>query len=168
MSKAGWTERLVEAIEASVAAVAAAHQGESISGYALLTDDELSTLSHLACTEEYLLRHSGPPETRWIAVNWPYSEGHERFRATGEELRQWHLQVEEASDDEFNDHVRGSFEGITRALEQARARGILPSGALVLACSTDPGPSLRRLAVGAARALNSSDNFENWKSGMGY
>lgn len=168
MSKAGWTERLVEAIEASVAAIAAAHPGESISGYALLTDDELGTLSHLACTEEYLVRHSGPPETRWIAVSWPYSEGHENFRATQDELRQWHLHVEEASEDEFNEHVRSSFEAITSALEQARARGILAPDVLVLACSTDPGPALRRLAIGAARTLNASHNFEKWKSAMAY
>jgi hypothetical protein len=145
-------EALFIAIRNSLATITMRHPGERISGFALRVDDEVSSVGHAACTEEFLTRC---PELRDRVSDWPYHEGSESFSAVKQSIRASHQRAEEDEDDtQLSQHIDAAFEAFALALARVRAEHLIPDTALLLAVGTDPGPAIRSRELTLARTLN--------------
>ena len=67
----------------------------------------------------------------------------------------------------FAAHVDASFAAMEAALMSLRAYGLVGQDVLLVVASTDPGPSILRRSVTAARRLNSPAVFELWARAQG-
>src|SRR5262245_29088565 len=147
-----FVEGLRNAIRQGVAEIVAARHGEHLSGFALCTDDDLSTLYHVACTREFSSRRRDIDDIDLIPTEWEYNEGDDAFAPSGRILA---LRLEAArTQNAFGHHVDRAFGDLTVALMVAREESLVPADALLVVTSTDPGEHLVRLAVEAGRRLN--------------
>ncbi|MGQ0801010.1 MAG: DUF4303 domain-containing protein [Pseudomarimonas sp.] len=156
-------ESLKEAVKASVQktlqSLANSHFGESVCGYALLTDDDLQSLGYLAVTREYLERHGN--ESRYEITDWPYADGVEAFdeprRLMGECAQSSHS---------HRDHVDASFGALVEALHDLRLAGVFANDVFLTAASTDPSEHLEQLEDDAARILNEREIYKGWRASI--
>ena len=137
-----------DAVRATAAAVTTRHPGETLAGYALLTDDDLGTLGHLAVTREAL---RADPETLFTPTDWPYDDGGEAFDGPNEALGAL------AAGLELGDHVDAAFALLVRALKDLRDDGVFALDVYLAVISTDPSEHLEALAEAAFAELNSAD-----------
>jgi hypothetical protein len=160
----GLVDELREAIRRSIAIIEAAHSGERICGFALCTDDDLSTLYHVACTHEFCARHPDG-HIAWVPVDWEYNEGAELFERSSLLLRTRGIRVD--SEAAHHEHVETGFRDLTSALLVARLEDLVSDDTLLLVTSTDPGWMAEQLAVVATRRLNPDDVAARWQQAMG-
>jgi hypothetical protein len=159
-------EALKEAVKVAVRystnAVSEKHPGESLNGYALVTDDNLRTLGHLASTLEFT--RSRGEEVRFEPVDWMYDDGVAAF----DEPRK--LLVASAdratTQDLLLTHVREGFSALVSALGELKADGLFGEEVFLTVISTDPSELLERLEDGAVRALNSPGLYGRWKASV--
>jgi len=152
------------AVLGSLSVMERAHPSDKIIGYALCTDDGLSTVFHAANTPQALARASNPSETQFVPVDWPYDEGAELFDDANQILVDGLKQA--TMPESFEQHVDSSFAQIVAALRELREEGIFGPDVFLWVTSTDPGDRLRTLARDAARVLNSPRQFAEWRSIM--
>ena len=137
---------VLDAVPATLAAIAAAHPGERIVGYALGTDDDLCTVFHVATSAE-----RSRPEHAFSFNEWPYYDGEEHLEAAQAHIR---AAYDAATGHAFAAHVEGSFASLVEALAVARARGVFASDVFLDVGSTDPGPPLDAMEEQACLRLN--------------
>jgi hypothetical protein len=152
-----------EAIRQSWRAVRDAHRSERIVGYALLTDDGLETVGHVACSEEWLASCE-EPGARFEPVEWPYAEGSEAFDQTRTLLAAGAPAVER-DEERFGAHVAQSHAALVSALKELKEEGAIPAEVFLSVISTDPNERLRTLEAKAVRALNADVLVAGWKVG---
>lgn len=152
---------LIEA-RATVAALAASRPDEHLSGYALATDDDLSTLFLSACTREAAAQHAGDAYFLYTFTDWPYG-ARDAFSAVGDALS---ARASAAPDEQFEEHVARSFEALVRGLHAAKTEGLFGDDVFLTVGSTDPGEDLQRLEADAVKRLNSAAVFERWRAVM--
>jgi hypothetical protein len=139
---------VLEALRVAVRRFIDAHPNERISGFALLTDDDLRTLGYAACTYEALGDDIGGA-TRFEPVDWPYGDGQEVFDEAGAFLASL-----ADSNPNHRDHVETAFASLVAAMETAKAEGTLPHDVYCTPISTDPSELLERLEDQAILTLN--------------
>lgn len=154
-----------DAVRTTVAAVTTRHRGEALAGYALLTDDALGTLGHLAVTREAL---RADPEMLYTPTDWPYNDGGEAFDGPNEVLGALAAGVG------LGDHVDAAFGLLVRALAELRAEGHFAPDVYLAVISTDPSEHLEALAEAAFQELNSAELtharrewLDQWVEGQG-
>lgn len=151
--------RLVEAgVEQTARALANEHASKPLIGYALLTDDEVSTLAHAACMAEHA--PSGVGDIRFQPVEWSLSAGNEPLEPAYE------LLVRRAQlDGEDGHHTQSdrAFECLIEALARARARGVFAGNVFLSVLSTDPHPEMERLEHAGILRLNSPAVVCEWR-----
>jgi len=158
---------VLDAVRSTVAAIRDAHPSETLSGYALCTDDSLSTLSHIACTHEFIDAHRAAfPDVDVIAVAWEYAEGSDAFDGARALLTEKYAAVA-GNEELFERHVSEVFGALLIVLRRARDEGLFQDDVLVYATSTDPGPALEELALNGVIALNTPSWIERWRAAMG-
>jgi hypothetical protein len=136
----------------------------SITGYALCTDDNLSTLYHVASVLPI-----GGQKSHWanpLAWSTTAPDAKPLFERIGEYMR---LRKDRASEkNRLVEHEAQCFETLVLALEQMKdhieQRAIEGSKVLILVTSTDPSEELLEKAVAAAKRLNAPELFELWHS----
>lgn len=156
---------VADAVRRSVPLVELAHPGEELVGYALCTDDDLSTIFHVAITREFAQRNSDVPGVSHVPTEWSYNEGEDLFEEANRILA---ARYEHASSNGFDEHVVKTFADLVAALERIRAEGVFGEEVLLIVTSTDPGPALEQLSREAAEKLNAPEVFARWREGMGY
>lgn len=124
------------------------HPGETLAGYALLTDDGLGTLLYLAVTRE-VLHSSSDPDLLFTQTDWPYEDGIEAFDVADAELRR------RAGEDAFEQHVDKAFSDLVQAIAELRTEDLFGCDVFLSVASTDPSEYLRRLEEAAIVGLNS-------------
>jgi len=137
-----------EAIRETMMALRTEHRAEALAGYALLTDDDLSTLGYLAVTQEALIQNP-EPDLLFCPTDWPYEPRREAFRRPDRSLRR----LADAGDSEL--HVDEAFGTLVRALAEARLEHQLGPEVFLTVLSTDPSDYLEELETNAVGQLNS-------------
>ena len=152
-------EALPSVVVASFEALRASHSGERLLGYALCTDDSVTTLSAVACTAESLAE-SRAPDARWLPVEWSCWDSGEGFAfARGLLDASYRARGSEG----FDAHVERAFDVCVESLGELRARRRVEDDVLLVAISTDPGPPLSEWAVAGAAKLNSPELAEGFR-----
>lgn len=165
MDDPSFTDLVALACEKHLAALAQQRAGETLAGYALCTDDDLSTLYGVAVTREYL--PSAPyPEARYVPVEWPY--GHRTSLFDEAQLVIEGRYTAASDGGALTAHIEGTFACLVEALRRARAQKLVGDEVLLVVTSTDPGPELAALATRGARALNAPELYEAWRAAMAY
>jgi hypothetical protein len=146
-------------VRPSFEALRASHASERLLGYALCTDDSLTTLSAVACTAESLAK-SRAPAARWLPVEWSYADSGERFAFVRELLE---ASYRARGSTGFDAHVERAFAVCVESLGELRARRSIDDDVLLVAVSTDPDPLFLEWAVAGAATLNSPEVAEGFR-----
>jgi hypothetical protein len=120
---------------------------ETVAGYALLTDDALTTLSCAAITHEGLLR-GHEQDLLFSPTDWPQLFDSSALDAADRALR------DAAGITELRAHVDTAFATLVQALADARARGWFAADVFLSVASTDPSPYLDSLETASVARLN--------------
>jgi hypothetical protein len=141
------------AVRRTVAAIQVQRPEESLAGYALLTDDSLTTLTYMAVTKEALVLGGGD-DLLFSPTDWPIEYESASFDVANQQLR-----AMEAGGD-TQTHVPLAYASLVQALAEARAEGLFSPEVFLSVLSTDPGPQLERLERSSVERLNRMDLVE--------
>jgi hypothetical protein len=151
-------EELLQGVKSAVRQVVAAlrdqHPRESLAGYALLTDDDLGSLTNMAITREALLASGGGDDLLFSPTDWPYDHESASLESTSRRLR------EMGAASEHEQHVEVAFASMVQALAELRADGLFSPEVFLSVLSTDPGPFLEALEKASVERLNRMDLVE--------
>lgn len=146
------------AIAATLQALNERHPAETLAGYAIITDDSVTTVGYLGITSEVLAsRDAG---LRFEAVDWPYDDGMSAF----DTVRQ--ILVEHSKDHPPHLHVEPMFTSLVSALSAARRDHNLGDDVFLSVLSSDPSPQLLQLEDMAVKALNPTPVYAAWKAAI--
>ena len=168
MERSGIDEEFINtvkmAIRRSVRAVETKFPNETLSGYALCTDDGLETLLYYAITRE-ALHSSSDADLLFCPTDWPYTLDSESFDEGDKELRN---RAESAKD--IREHIDSSFGLLVDALSEMRKEGVFGDDVFLSVLSTDPSEYLEMLENMSVEKLNQTsivserDKFlEKWR-----
>lgn len=146
------------AIRKSLDSLASAHPGESVCGYALLTDDDLQCLDYHAITMERL--EKGGSELRFQITDWPYADGSDAF----DQPRELMVENAEKSQERYKMHVDACFGALVVAMKELRDSHVFHENVFLTVASTDPSDYLERLEHAAVQNLNSDSIFSEWQA----
>lgn len=155
---------VAEAASSSILLLKSARPAEHISGYALCTDDSLSTLFHVATSREFCAK-SPIRDVQFLAIEWPYDEGRDLFDEPYARLSALHKKAR--ASEAFASHLESSFAALQGALLSLRKNNLVDQDVLLVVTSTDPGRWSRRRTVEAVRKLNSAELFQRWVAAQG-
>jgi hypothetical protein len=150
---AEFLQTVKSAVRHTVAAVRRRHPLERLVGYALLTDDELVTLTYMAVTAEAVTAGAGE-DLLFSPTDWPYEYEYKSFDLANQQLRQL------SASGEFSEHVERAFATLVQALVELRAEGIFGPNVFLSVLSTDPSPHLLALENACVERLNCKDVVE--------
>ena len=136
------------------------HPGESLNGFALVTDDGLETLGYFANSEEFTAQN-GEGNVRFEPVEWLYCEGDSGFAQARSILTS--MARTAGANGVFAEHVRAAFGVLVDSLIAARAEGLFRQEVFLTVISTDPSDELVRLENQAVPQLNSPELVEAWQ-----
>jgi hypothetical protein len=143
-------DRLAEVVadgaRLALAAIVARRPGEHLTGFALCTDDDLSSLSAAGCTREFLAGHD--PAWQFQPTEWP-DDVPDPFGEARRMLAGQHDRTE-------------TFRSLVAALTRLRREGTVADDVFLVVCGTDPGELLTRLEEAAVRELNSAGVLTRW------
>jgi hypothetical protein len=146
-------QRVKGAVRRTVAAIRERHPQESPAGYALLTDDDLATLTYMAVTRE-ALASGGGDDLLFSPTDWPYEYESASFNSPSEQLRAM------SAAGEYGEHVEHAFDTLVQALAEIRAEGLFLPEVFLSVLSTDPSPHLEALEKSSVERLNRMDLVE--------
>jgi hypothetical protein len=155
-------QEVKSAVKHSIAALSEGHPGESMDGYALVTDDGLRTLGFLASTTEFT--ESQEESVRFEPVDWVYDDGVAAF----DEPRKLLVASADAAttQDLHSTHVRTGFAALVAALSDLKSEGAFGDEVFLTVISTDPNELLERLEGEAVRTLNSTGLYQQWRASI--
>jgi len=148
------------AVTHSIRSVLANRVGESLNGYAIITDDDLSAIGYCASTNEYTNRQA-EAYVRFEPVDWDYNDGVEAFDDPRTLLRANYDAT--TTDDLFRSHVDTSFATLVAALRELKAEGLFGDEVFLTVISTDPSAHLEMLECHAVRTLNTPELVRQWE-----
>jgi hypothetical protein len=140
------------AVRRTLAVVRVQQPKESLVGYALLTDDDLVTLTYMAITKEALASDAGD-DLLFTPTDWPYEYDSDAFDTPNE-----HLQAMYES--KSPEHVDVAFDTLVQALAELRVEGLFSPEIFLSVLSTDPGPYLQALEDASLERLNDVNMVE--------
>jgi hypothetical protein len=144
---------VVDAIRRTTRALHGEHPDDTLVGYALLTDDALSTLLYGAITKK-ALETSPDPDLLFCPNDWPYEPECSAFDDADAMLREWYQDYSGSNPANLKEHVDRSFGILVDALAQARVDGVLGNEVFASVLSTDPSKYLEKLATAGIQRLN--------------
>jgi hypothetical protein len=156
-------EALPSVVLASFEAMRAAHASEHLLGYALCTDDSLTTLSASGCTGESLAR-SRAPAARWLPAEWSHIDSGEGFAFVRDLLE---ASYQARGREGFDAHIERAFAVCIESLGELRTRRRVGEDVLLVVVSTDPGPPFVEWAIAGATTLNTPELAEGFRRAVG-
>ena len=150
-------EQLAQAINNSLQEIERMNLSDSLCGYALLTDDNLSTIGcatigrgHLSSVGEF---------ARFEPVDWPLFPAGQAFEALSNQLS---LLSDGSSREDHGEYVRQVFRILVESLLNLRLRGVFAGEVFLTVVSTDPNELLESLEIEAVQTLNSENLLREW------
>lgn len=135
---------------------------EKIFGFALCTDDDLSTLYHVMCTKKWVAEHSMEySDIGYMSTEWEQSVDNSIFEKSNEMLDKLYKKAY-PTDSEWSRARDRRFEALVLALEKIRSQDVFDVQTLLLVSSTDPSEYLQELDIKAAIRLNKNDAIKNY------
>lgn len=147
------SESVKRAVRQTVTAIRARHPQERLAGYALLTDDDLTTLTCMAITVEALAASGAGEALLFSPTDWPDEDEASSFSETRLRLRAL------AATDSRN-HEQVAFASFVRALSDAKAEGLFSPEVFLSVLSTDPSIRLEALEKSSIERLNQPELVE--------
>lgn len=111
-----------EGARQAVAAVQAAHPGNTLCGFALVTDESAMTIGPMATSQEALAEAGGEDDFRFNPDEWPYDEGGEFLDIAYRLILPRHQDVPQ--DLSFEEFQEGVFETAVLALSDLAEEGV--------------------------------------------
>ncbi len=137
-------------------------------GFALCTDDDVSTLYHVACTTGWVDENKeGYPDIGYIYVDWAESGDDAPFDRISTTLARLYEQ-DHGSDAAWASARDRRFEALVLALADCRQAGAFDDGTLLCVGSTDPSDHLEALAMNAVDRLNAPEIADRFAAALGY
>ena len=158
MNAAEFDLRLDLAIGAIVKEFASTRPTDRLAGFALCTDDDLSSLNCLLVGDQDLVAVTGP-DLMYMPAEWPFSPKAKTLRFASRAL----FQRSESTTD-FEAHVDDSFATLVAALQRARASGEIATDVFLVVLSTDPSDYLLELQTRAIERLNGPEVADGWRA----
>lgn len=140
-------QQIKAAIRASLVGFQQAHPSEVMAGYALLTDDDLATVGHIAVTSEALVTR-GDPDLLFCPTDWPYESDVPDFDVLSERMSALWM------NDNPKMRLDRVFGLLVDALCDCRSDGLFSPRVFLSVLSTDPSPYLESLEAEGIRRLN--------------
>lgn len=140
----------------------------NLSGFALCTDDDVSTLYHVACTREWVSeKEKRYPGVGFIYVEWTLSEHDQVFGPISEQLAS--LAKLKHGDDAMWGAARDHrFQALFLALKDCRASAVFEPDTLLCVGSTDPSTHMEVLTMNAVEMLNTKPVAAQFAKALGY
>ncbi|NNG43574.1 DUF4303 domain-containing protein [Pseudoalteromonas sp. NEC-BIFX-2020_002] len=139
------------------------HLNETLTGYALCTDDGAMTIYHIATTQQWAEK-GGNFELEFSPVQWQYSDNGSFFDEAYELImKRVERQDDEENEGKFQELVDRTFSIFVSALLELRAEGVFSESVFLSVLSTDPSDHMLELENKANRELNSSLLFSKWE-----
>jgi len=137
-------------------------------GFALCTDDDVRTLYHVACTEDWVREKRGAyPDIGFIYVEWTESAPEEPFNMISKKLAGL-ADLTYSSDEDWAAARDHRFDALVLALQDCRNAGNFDEGTLLCVGSTDPSDHLESLAMHAIEKLNIPSVADEFARALGY
>jgi len=130
--------------------------GDNLAGFALCTDDDLTTLFAAMASKEWMNDLQNEDLYFW-PPDWPTTGFADSLGETAKCLRARRL------GESGTGVIDRSFECLVAVLQQLRAEGVLGNRVGIQITSTDPSEHLEQLASAAVRRLNSAEFYSRWK-----
>jgi len=143
-------ERVKATIRTTLESLAQAHPGETLVGYALCTDDDLSSLLFRAITAEAMAA-SNVEDVLWQPTEWPYNDGDDAFASLSEELF-----AAAGSARNQRTHVSKNYRCLVDSLGECRSEGVFGEEVFLSALSTDPSEYMERMEDRWAARINAA------------
>ena len=145
---------LVSAIKKTKKELDDKYGADKLFGYALCTDDAVTTLYHIACTKSWVEdRKPKYEEIGYISVEWEQSGDDSHFDAAYDEiLRNYESGGHE--DDSFEKLRDQRFESFVQALKQCREENTFDEETHLSAGGTDPSDHLELLEMRGIDRIN--------------
>ncbi|HSI82332.1 MAG TPA: DUF4303 domain-containing protein, partial [Candidatus Methylacidiphilales bacterium] len=125
---------------------------DPLAGFALATDDEVTTLYHVACSKAWVEENQKQyKEIGDIFVEWQESAADELFRVISKALSEHY---ENTPSGNFAKARNARFNMLVKALADCRQAGLFDADTLLCVGSTDPGEHMEDLDKKAAYRLN--------------
>lgn len=154
-------QEIREGARQAFTAVRAAHPGETINGFALVSDESAMTLGAVTTSEEALCAGGGKDDLRFNPDEWPYMEGGEYLDIAYRLIlpRQQELPLEIP----FAEFQAGVFEAAIGAMEELDREGLFGAGPvreqLLLLFHVTDAESIE----GAAERLNTPSMYARYR-----
>ena len=130
--------------------------GDPLFGFALATDDDVSTLFYVACTVGWVRENERlHPGIGCMFIDWPEHIHDDIFSTISSRLNIISSQIY-PSDDAWSAARDGRFNALVQALKDCRDEGLFDGQTLLCVGSTDPSEHLWALEMRAVRLLNTS------------
>ena len=150
-----------DAIRKAHAEMEAEFGTDPLHGFALCTDDDVTTLFSAACTKSWVAKREADYEAiGYIYTEWEQGSGDSHFNAISDT-------VAELATDEHST-VQRRFEAFVLALEDCRNDGLFDPETLLCCGSTDPYDEMEMLAMRAVDRLNSTAKADMFAKHLGY
>jgi hypothetical protein len=145
---------LVSAIKKTKKELNEKYGEDKLFGYALCTDDAVTTIYHIACTNAWVKdRKSKFEEIGYISVEWEQSGDASHFDSVYDEILK-NYERGGHEDDSFAKYRDQRFESFVQALKQCREENIFDSETHLSAGGTDPSAHLEFLEMRGIDRIN--------------
>ncbi len=130
---------------------------EKLRGFALCTDDDVSSLFNVACTESWILKNSKEcANIGYICTEWEQSVESELFDNCNEMISN-NYNLVHTSNEAWSIERDKRFDALVRALKKARKDGLFDNETLLLVSSNDASDYMEELNLKAVKILNGKD-----------
>lgn len=143
-------------------------QNADLFGFALCTNDEVSTLFHVACTKDWVRNCSADnPDKAYISVEWTSEADRTSFRVISNQLSVL-SQRDEDLPEEWEAARNRRFSLLVSALKECRAADAFSPETLLCAGSTDPCEELQAMEMRTVEELNRAEIADRFAVAHGY
>ena len=157
-----------DAVRQAQAELARQFGADRLHGFALCTDDDVSTLFHTACTRSWVEEREPKYEgIGCIYVEWEQTASDTLFESASE-LVAGLANAEQADEEAWAAARDRRFAALVRGLQDCRDAGLFDADALLCCGSTDPSEHLEALAMQAVDRLNQPAAADQFAEHLGY
>lgn len=154
MTRSQFRDLLAGSVRETVARLMQSSGG--IAGYALLTDDDVSTLFYAALTRS-IAETTNDQDLLFSPTEWPQAAEETNFDVLSKAIGTLPMASESAS------KAESAFRLLVSVLAECRVEGIFDRDVFLSVLSTDPGPEAEALEEESIRQLNSLEIVTEWE-----
>lgn len=159
-------ELVKEEIKKSISELNQKYGINNLQGYALGTDDDVSTLYHVACTHAWVEKQKieqNYDDIGYDFVEWTESGNDDLFLSISDLLR-----IEASKRKVFwGKHRDKRFHALSQALSEISEEKLFYRNTFLCVGSTDPSDHMSKLELKWVKAMNNAENITNYSKALG-